>query len=127
MRARSPIVFSPSRARRVCTFGPAPQSRDTGSGARNSRSVPGGTITSASGFLRSLATFATYLFEATPTDAVSRSSSAIRCRIRVAISGPVPNSRRLAVTSRKASSSESVSTWSVNERKMSKIRPEISA
>ena len=60
-----------------------------------------------------------YLFEATPTDAVSRSASRMSRLIAAATSGPVPNSFSLAVTSRKASSSESPSTSGVNWRNTS--------
>ena len=49
---------------------PTPHSRPTGSGDRNSPSLPGATTTSPSGFSSSDATLATNLFAATPTEAV---------------------------------------------------------
>ena len=98
-----------------------PQSRRTGSGARNARSVPGGTTTRPSGFLRSDAIFAMSLAVATPTEAVSFVSSRIRALIFRAMVSPSPNRRTLAVTSRKASSTEIGSTRSVNASKTTRI------
>jgi len=55
----------------------------TGSGARNSRTVPGGTTTRPSGLSKSEAIFAVDMFGATPTLAgtpASRSIRAFTCR-----------------------------------------------
>ncbi len=75
--------------------------------------MPGGTTTRPSGFCRSLATFATYLLAATPTDTVSWVAARTSCLSRCAIARPSPNNARLPVTSRNASSSDNGSTWSV--------------
>ena len=71
---------------------PTPHRRSIASGARNSASVPAGTTTSPSGFFRSEAILATSRLAATPTDAVSSTSSRMACLIFRPTSSPVPNS-----------------------------------
>ena len=88
-----------------------------GSGARNAATPSSGTTTSASGFFKSLATFAANLHGATPADAVSPSSSFSARLIAAAMVGPSPKSERLAVTSRNASSREIGSTSGVRSKK----------
>ena len=118
MAARSPMVRTPKSARALAVWGPTPHSLDMASGARNAASSPGGTTTRPSGFRRSEAILATSFVRATPTDAVSRSSSWIVCLIRRAMVSPSPNSARDAVTSRNASSIETGSTIGVNRRRI---------
>ncbi len=73
--ARSPIVWTPNSRRTAAVFSPTPHSREIGSGARNAASSPGGTTTSPSGLRRSDPIFATSFVAATPTEAVSPTSS----------------------------------------------------
>ncbi len=112
-RARSPTVFTRCRSSRFLVAGPTPQSRVTGSGWRNSSSVPGSTTSMPSGFAMSLASFASSFVVAAPTDAVSPVSARIRRRSNAPISGPVPSDRRAPATSRNASSTEIGSTSGV--------------
>jgi hypothetical protein len=88
--------------------------RSIGSGARNSRTRSGGTTQRPSGLFTSLAIFATNLQGATPADARSPVFTKIAALILAAIVGPSPKSDWLAVTSRKASSSDNPSTSGVN-------------
>ena len=67
---------------------------------------------------RSLASLASSLVTATPTDAVSPVSSRTRRRIANAHSGPEPWMRAAPPTSRNASSDAIGSTSGVNERRM---------
>ena len=92
---------------------PTPHSREIGSGARKAASSPGGTTTSPSGLRRSEAILATSLVVATPTEAVSPTSSRTRSLIERAMAGPSPNSSNEPVTSRNASSMEMGSTSGV--------------
>ncbi len=86
-----------------------------------------GRITvSPSGLSISDPSFASSLLCETPTEAVSPVRSRIRCLISRAMSSPPPNRPMLPVTSRKASSSESPSTRSVNSRNTSNTCAEIS-
>jgi hypothetical protein len=57
-----------------------------------------------SGLASSLASLASSLLEATPTDAVRPVSALIRARMAAPISAPLPRTRPAPVTSRKASS-----------------------
>ena len=116
------MVCTPSRASSSSIFGPTPQSRRTGRGARNAASVPGGTTTRPSGLRMSEATLATSFEVATPTEAVSWISRRIASLRRRAISSPVPNARPLPLTSRNASSIETGSTRSVKRRRIFMIR-----
>ena len=99
-------------------FSPTPHSREIGSGARNAASSPGGTTTSPSGLRRSEAILATSLVVATPTEAVSPTSSVTARLIAPAIASPSPNRACDPVTSRKASSIEIGWTWSVKRRRI---------
>ncbi len=83
------------------------------SGARNAASSPGGTTTRPSGLRRSEATLATSLLVATPTEAVSCSSSRMAAVMRRAISSGGPKRASEPATSRKASSIEICSTRGV--------------
>jgi len=74
---------------------------------------PSGTCCWPLGLARSLAIFAANFTGAMPAELGSPTSSAMRARIRVAISHGVPNSDWEPVTSRNASSSESGSTSGV--------------
>ena len=113
--ARSPIVRTPySAQRRRRSARRRPTAAQIGSGARNAASSPGGTTTSPSGLRRSEAILATSLVVATPTEAVSPTSSRTavldrardrRARRRTASNEPV--------TSRNASSIEMGSTSGV--------------
>jgi len=58
------------------------------------------------------------LFVATPTDAVSRTSSRTAALMRAAIAGPSPNRACDPVTSRNASSIEMGSICGVNRRRI---------
>ena len=71
------------------------------------------TTVSPSGFSRSEAIFATSLLGATPTEAASCVVARIRCLMPRAMVTASPLSARLAVTSRKASSSDRPSTTGV--------------
>ena len=96
--ARSPMVRTPYSARatpRCCS--PTPHSREIGSGARKAASSPAGTTTSPSGLRRSEAILATSLVVATPTEAVSPTSSRTRVLDPSARS---PGRRRTARASR---------------------------
>src|SRR5256714_1259698 len=84
----------------------------------NSISVPASTTSMPSGLARSLASFATNLVLATPTDATSPVSARTRRRRATAISGAEPCSRRAPPTSRNASSSASGSTSGVTSRRI---------
>ncbi len=112
------MVRTPYSARTVAVFSPTPHSRQIGSGARNIASSPGATTTSPSGLRRSEAIFATSLVVATPTEAVSPTSSRTAVLMLPAIVGPSPNSGRDPVTSRNASSIEIGSTSGVNDRRI---------
>ncbi len=115
-------MTTPSVASVSSIFGPTPQSRRTGRGARKAASVPGGTTTSPSGLRMSEATLATSFEVATPTDAVSPVSSRIAALSLRPICSPVPIARALPVTSRNASSIETGSTRSVKRSKTAMIR-----
>ena len=112
-RARSPTVAMPS-ARSACSVTrPTPQRRETGSGARNSAVVPGGTQTRPSGLPRSEAIFAAILQSAIPAETTSPVPARTSRFTAAAMASGAPCSARLAVTSRKASSRESGSTSGV--------------
>ncbi len=115
-------MATPSFASASSIFGPTPQSRRTGSGARKAASVPGGTTTRPSGFCMSEAILATSFEVATPTEAVSPVSSRIAALSFRPISTPDPIARALPVTSRNASSIETGSTRSVKRSKTAMIR-----
>ena len=70
---------------------------------------------------RSLASLASSLVVATPTDALSPVSAFTRARTATAISGPVPWRRRDPSTSRNASSREMGSTSGVNDLRIAMI------
>ena len=107
--ATSPMVWKPSDSSRSALLGPTPQMRLNGRGARVSASLPGGITVRPSGFSRSLASLARNLFGATPTLAVSPVSLLMRSLMSRAILSGGPNSAVEAVTSRKASSTETCS------------------
>ena len=109
----------PCSSSRAAVFGPTPKSRPTGSGSSIARTSCGRIRVSPSGLCMSEASFASSLLCETPTEAVSPVRSRIRFLISRAMSSPLPKSPVLPVTSRKASSSESPSTRSVNSRKTS--------
>src|SRR5439155_377920 len=92
---------------------PTPQRRSRGSGARNVRSSPAGTTTRPSGLRRSEATFAQSLFVARPTESTSPQRSRTARLSSLAIASALPQRCSVAVTSRKASSSEIGSTSGV--------------
>ena len=117
-----PTVSRPSAASWRALFGPTPHRRATGSGARKAAPPPGGTSSCPFGLARSEAIFATSFTSAIPAEAGSPSSSAIRRRRMVAIAAGGPNSLRQAVTSRKASSSDSGSTSGVTLSRISNTR-----
>ena len=96
--------------------GPTPQSRDTGSGARNSRSVPGCDDQHAVG-LREIARELGQELRGRDADRPREPGSACtRARISGRDLGPVPSRRRAPATSRNASSSEIGSTSGVTDR-----------
>jgi hypothetical protein len=99
-------------------FGPTPQRRDTGSGARNAITWSGATSFCPAGFARSEAIFATNFTLAIPADEGSPTSAAIRFLSVAAISAAAPKSEQEAVTSRNASSSDSGSTRGVTCARM---------
>jgi hypothetical protein len=98
-----------------------------GSGARKAAPVPGGTSRWPLGLARSEAILAMNFTSAMPAEQGRDSSSAIRLRSIDAISAGEPRSRLDAVTSRKASSSDSPSTSGVALWRMSKTRSLASA
>ena len=114
-----PSVKMPCSSSRSAVFGPTPKSRPTGSGSSVARTASGLITVSPSGLSISEASFASSLLCETPTEAVSPVRSRMRFLISSAMSSPRPKSPVLPVTSRKASSSESPSTRSVNSRKIS--------
>ena len=91
--ASSPILVIPWPAKRFADFGPTPQSMDTGSGAKNAASDPGGTTISPLGLPTSVAIFATSLLLATPHE-VGRSNCAriAACISAAACSPPLGSS-----------------------------------
>ena len=114
-RPGRPTVSTP-RSVELAAGSPArrPRAGVTGSGCRNSSSVPGSTTSRPSGLARSLASLASSFVVAAPTDAVSPVSARIRRRSRGPDLGAGPEraaSRR--ATSRNASSSEIGSTSGV--------------
>ena len=119
--ASAPTVRRPIARRRSSVFGPRPGMTPTGSGARKSASVPGGTRTSPSGLRVPLATLATSFEVAAPTEAVRPTSVWTWNLIRRATSSAVEVPWRVrAVTSRYASSRATPSTSSgdVKRRKI---------
>ena len=85
---RGPRRCSPRGGRAAARVaGPTPHSRSTVSGCRNSSSWPGSTTRRPSGLARSLASLASCLVAATPTDAVRPVSARTRRRISAPISG----------------------------------------
>ncbi len=108
-------------------MGPTPQSRPTGSGARNAAPSSAATSRWPSGFARSDAIFAMNFTDAIPADAGSPTSSAMRRRRLIAISAALPNSDCEAVTSRNASSSDSGSTSGVTSARIANTRALASA
>ena len=88
-------------------LGPMPGMRATGRGARNAAPPSAGTSSCPSGLARSDAIFAISLQAAMPADDGSPSSPAMRARSARAMSAGAPKRLRDAVTSRKASSSDS--------------------
>ena len=81
------------RERPCAVFSPTPHSREIGSGARKAASSPGGTTTSPSGLRRSEPIFATSFVVATPTEAVSPTSSRVAALIARAIASPIAEQR----------------------------------
>ena len=106
--ARSPIVRTPKSRSAAAVRSPTPHSREIGSGARNAASSPGGTTTSPSGLRRSEPILATSLVAATPTDAVSPTSSRIvvldQPRDRLAVAEQLPRARARRGTPRRSRS-----------------------
>ncbi len=74
-----------------------------------------------SGLARRLASFATEIADAMPTEQVMPCSARTRERMRSAITSGGPNNRAAPRTSRKASSRDITSTTGVNPRKVSMI------
>ena len=117
------MVRNPMDRSRDSVTAPTPQSRESGRGARKLAVSPGGTTTRPSGLPRSLAIFATNLTGAIPTE----TTRSVSCRIRALSRRPTSSgvdARRAridAVTSMKASSSESGSTSGENSSKMARI------
>ena len=70
-----PIVAMPKTLKRACVFGPIPQRRATGIGARKAASSPGATASRPSGLHESEAIFAIIFPVATPALTVSRVAS----------------------------------------------------
>ena len=97
--------------------GPTPQSASTGSFCRKPSTRSGAITVRPSGFCQPDAILARNLFGATPADAVSRTSSRMRCFSRFATGVASGSPHRFSVTSRYASSSDSGSTSGVHERK----------
>ena len=120
--ARSPIVRTPwsASAARVCS--PTPHRRVIGSGREERRLLAGRTTTSPSGLRRSEATLATSFVVATPTLAVSPTSSRTAALIRRAIASGGPNSASDPATSRNASSIETCSRSGVKRPRISMTR-----
>ena len=111
-------VVRPAASTRSPSLRPRPGRRRTLSGSSVARMLEASTTVSPSGLLRSEPILATSLLGATPTEAVSRVSSRIFCLMPRAMLTASPLSARLAVTSRKASSSERPSTTGVYSWKM---------
>ena len=109
----------PRPARRSCARGPAGAAPTAGRAPR--ARAPAVTTVSPSGLSRSEAILATSLLGATPTEAVSPVSSRMRSLMRRAISHRrCRGARWLAVTSRKASSSDRPCTSGVTSWKTPK-------
>ena len=104
----------------------SPNRRPTGSGSSVAVTSSARMTVRPSGLCISEASFASSLLCETPTEAVSPVRSRMRFLISRAMSSPLPKRPVLAVTSRKASSSDSPSTRSVNSRKISNTCAEIS-
>jgi hypothetical protein len=97
---------------------PTPQRAPTGSAWRNGSVSAAGTTSRPSGLQRVLASLATNLVEAAPTEQVRPVSACTRRRIMAPISAGEPKSPRAPATSRNASSMLSGSTSGVTSRKM---------
>ncbi len=108
----------PIRSRCGAVFLPMPYSLPIGSGSSSAVTSPSRTITSPSGLRRSEAIFATSLFGATPTEAVTPVRATIFFLIATAIAAASPSAAWLSVTSRKASSSDKPCTSGVYSWKM---------
>ena len=78
--ATSPTVTRPSRCSIAWVFSPTPHSSPTSSGCRNEVTSSGGTTTTPSGLARRLASLATEIEAATPTEQVIPCSSWIVAR-----------------------------------------------
>lgn len=115
-----PTVRMPRACSRFSPRAPTPQTRPTGSGARNSATRSAGRMTQPSGLPRSPASLARNLLGATPTEATRPVSARTRALMARAISGAGPNSPSQPRTSRNASSRLSGSTSGVKLRKMSR-------
>ena len=86
-----------------------------------------GTTSRPSGLASAEASFATNFVGATPTEQVTPCSSAMVSRSAAAMSAGEPSRRWAGATSRKASSRESGSTYSVTEPKVAMTEAEIRA
>ncbi len=107
------MVPMPTRRSASSVTRPTPHSRETGRGARNAATPPGGTSTRPSGLPRSVAIFAASFTSAIPAETASPQLARTSALIARAMSAPAPWSARLAVTSRNASSRDSGSTSGV--------------
>ena len=105
---------------------PRPGMRRTGSGSSTARTRSALTTVRPSGLARSEAILATSLLGATPTEAVRPVSSRMRALMWRAICTASPSSCWLAVTSRKASSSDRPCTSGVTSWKTPKTCSETS-
>jgi len=102
------------------------QARD-GQGIENLVQIVGADAAKATGFSRSEAIFARSLFGATPTEAVNPRRSRMRRLIPAPMCIASPSNFWLAVTSRKASSSDRPSMSGVNSPKISNTWAETAA
>ena len=121
-----PSVKMPCSSSRAAVLGPMPNRRPTGIGSSVACTSSGRITVSPSGLFISEPSFASSLLCETPTEAVRPVRSRMRFLISRAMSSPLPNRPVLPVTSRKASSSESPSTRSVNSRNTSNTCAETS-
>ena len=97
----------------------------TGSGARNARSVPGGTTVRPRGFSRSEAILATVLLAPRPMEQVTPSSATLIWTRRQIATG-LSREKRPGVTSKNASSMETCSTRGVSSPRIPITRELIS-
>ena len=120
----SPTVRTPRRESVSTVRSPAPHSAAMGSGSKNSWTRPARTTMTPSGLARLVASLATNLVGATPTEQVMPRFPCTSARIRAAMRGGSPNRRTAPPTSRNASSSDMGSTSGVWAKRISRNRLE---